>query len=82
MFKKGMKVRKTIYWHGKPIGEPPTDGVVTKVAKGVAYFNDEWGITFDAETGKEVEGFFPGFTSEITPLENEEVATFEDKESG
>jgi len=65
-FKKGMKVVKMFY--GLEGYREATMGKVTKVSKGVAYFEDDSGVTFDAKTGRELENFFPGMRTEITPL--------------
>lgn len=59
-FRKGTKV---ISVFSSLVGGPyfeATRGVVTKTDKDAAYFEDEWGITFDKSTGKERENFFPG----------------------
>lgn len=65
-FRKGMEVVKIL--HGLDGYREATLGTVTRVSKGVAYFEDETGITYDAKTGKELENFIAGFTSDITPL--------------
>ena len=66
-FKKGMKVVNIIH---TPSGHrEATVKLVTKVSKGVVYLDEEEGITYDSKTGKELENFFPGFSSEITPIE-------------
>ena len=67
-FKKDMKVRKTFYGIG---GYTEVDeDVVESVKNGVVRTRDcEWGITFDAKTGKELENFFPGMHKEIVPLD-------------
>lgn len=59
--KKGDRVTKTIQYPG---GRETSNGVVARVAKGVAYYRpdgaDDYdeGITFSATSGRELENFF------------------------
>lgn len=59
--KKGDRVTKTLQYVG---GRETSNGVVARVAKGVAYFKPDGahdydhGITFSAATGRELENFF------------------------
>lgn len=70
-FKKGMIVQRAIL---APFGEVESDAkIVHSVHNGVVYLEDsegeaETGITYDAETGKEIECFFDGFNSSIYPM--------------
>jgi hypothetical protein len=65
-FKKGQQVVKMFY--GVDGYREATLATVTKVAKGVAFVDEGTGITYDAKTGRELENFFAGMRSEITPL--------------
>ena len=68
-FAKGMKVVKMFY--GLNGYREASLGTITKVSKGVVWVNEEGGITYSADTGKEIENFFPPFHCEITPIEME-----------
>lgn len=73
-FKAGDKVKKTFIGLGGYTEEVPGI-VVHHVEDGVAYLCEsgfdpgsgayETGITYNANTGKELENFFPGMTSKI-----------------
>jgi len=67
-FRKGMKVKKTFFGIGgyKEVDEDVVESVKNGVVRTVECEN---GITFDAETGKELENFFPGMHKEIVPLD-------------
>ena len=60
MFKKGTKVICVFYSSFQGPYYEASEGVITKVKDGVAYFEDDWGITYNSKTGEELENFFPG----------------------
>lgn len=64
-FRPGMKVKKTL--HGIDSYKEASDGEVDEVKDGIVYLTEGRGITYDAETGRELENFFLPMYCEIEP---------------
>lgn len=75
MFKVGMKVKKILHGFGGYIEE--NERIVAKIENDVVYLDDgsggyEYGVTYDINTGRELENFFLPMYSEIVTLGEEE----------